>query len=82
MIERVEALVMKTRVFADDGQPESWDCNDNYYDLDQAGAQVHVIRWERSAANGERNAPESQPPVHETANGNDEPAEGAVRIGA
>lgn len=41
---------MKTRVFTDDGLPESWDYNDNYHDLNQAEAQAHVLKWERDTA--------------------------------
>ena len=38
---------MKAKVFIDDGLPESWDCNDNYCDLSQVEAQVHIFRWKR-----------------------------------
>ena len=54
---QVEALVMKTRVFADDGQPESWDCNDNYFELDEGGAREHVLHWARSAASRQSAVP-------------------------
>ncbi len=36
---------MKTRIYADDGQPESWDCNDNYFELDEPEARGLVLRW-------------------------------------
>ena len=50
LIKPVEALGMKTRVFTDDGLPESWDYNDNYHDMDQAEAEVHVLKWKRDTA--------------------------------
>ena len=75
-----DVVVMKTRVFADDGQPESWDCNDNYMDLDQFTASQHVIRWAKRQSDAP--APPAPAPVPAAADRDVENQEGTVRIGA
>ncbi|MFT5734445.1 MAG: hypothetical protein ACI8WY_003127 [Planctomycetota bacterium] len=66
LMATAESMVMKTRVFADDGQPESWDCNDNYFDLDEIAAREHMLQWARSSAKRQGKEPALSPSLAAT----------------